>query len=113
MRNSKLLLVLFLALSAVAIADEADPFLSVRKAKPYRERWQDCTAAEVKRSLRGTRSTEVVVDEAFASCKSREAALARVLRGRLGAASARRIVTDLRAYDRSVLIRIIERLRGK
>ena len=113
MRILKLLLVFAFALSAGAIADEADPFLSVAEAKPYRERWQDCTASEIKRSLPGSRSVEAVVDEAFASCKGRETALGQVLRRRVGAASARRIVTDLRDYDRAVLIRIIERLRGK
>ena len=109
---------MFLALVALvsftaALADEPDPLLSIAEAKPYRERWQDCAASAVERELRGARPAEAIVDAALMSCRDREAALARVLRRRIGASSARRIVEDLRAYDRLVLIRIVERLRGK
>src|SRR3712207_5215576 len=90
-------------ISTLAIADEPDPFLPVAEAKPYRERWQDCTASAIKRNLHAERPTEAVVESALASCKGREAALGRVLRRRVGSASARRIVADLRDYDRAIL----------
>jgi hypothetical protein len=102
-----------LALSPAASADEADPFLSMSDAKPLREQWQDCAAAAVKRRLADRRPAEAIADLALGACESREAALVRVLGRRLGMAAARRIVAELRAYDRLVLARIIERLRGK
>ncbi len=94
-------------------ADEADPFLSVVEAKPVRERWQDCTASAVKRHIDTDRSAEAIADLALAGCRAREAALVNVLSRRLGMRAARRIVSELRGYDRIVLTRIIERLRGK
>jgi hypothetical protein len=100
-------------LSSAARADQADPFLSVAEAKPLREAWQECTAAAAKRGLTHSRLAEAIADSALAACKPREAALVRVLGRRLGTAAGRRIVADLGAYDRLVLIRIIERLRGK
>lgn len=106
------LLVPFFVSTAV-LADEEDPFLAVSEAKPVRERWQDCTAAGVKRHLEGSRPAEAVADLAFSGCKAQEAALVRVLGRRLGPSAARRIVADLRTYDRLVLTRIIERLRSK
>ncbi len=109
-------IVLCMAVSFVvgtaALADEPDPFLPVIEAKPWRERWQDCAASAVKRHLDSSRSAEAIADMALASCKAREAALANVLRRRVGLSAARRIVAELRTYDRLVLTRIIERLRG-
>jgi hypothetical protein len=95
-----------------ALADEPDPFLSLEQAKPYRERWQTCTAAVAKDNLKGALRPEAVADLAFERCKAREAALRTVLKRRLGAASANRIVDDLRGLDRSLLIRVIEKLRS-
>jgi hypothetical protein len=113
MRILVLCLVIPFFVASTARADEEDPFLSVSEAMPLRQRWQDCAAQAVKRHLDSERPAEAVADLAFAACKSREAALANVLGRRLGKAAARRIVTELRNYDRLVLTRIIERLRGK
>jgi hypothetical protein len=107
-----LILILFVA-SAGARADEADPFLTVSEAKPIREQWQACTAAAVKRHWESSRPAEAIADLALSGCKARETALVKVLARRLGTAAAGRIVADLRNYDRLVLARIIERLRGK
>ncbi|MDQ4135144.1 MAG: hypothetical protein M3158_03070 [Pseudomonadota bacterium] len=105
--------VAFLALGAgAALADEPDPFLTLEQAKPYRERWQTCTATAAKENLEGTLPAAEIADRAFEHCKAREAALRNVLKRRLGAASANRIVDDLRGFDRSLLIRVIEKLRS-
>ena len=110
------IIVLCIAISFVVgtgvLADEPDPFLSVEEAKPLREQWQDCAATAVKRHLDSDRSAEAIADLALGGCKKRETALANVLRRRLGLSAARRIVAELRTYDRQVLTRIIERLRG-
>jgi hypothetical protein len=97
---------------AAALADEPDPFLSVAEAAPARERWQSCTASVAKEQLSGTRPAAAVADLAFDRCKTRETALRNLLKRRLGAASAERIVEELRSFDRSLLIRIIEKLRS-
>ena len=94
-------------------ADEFDPLLSITEAKPYRERWQECAASAVERELEGKRPVQAIVEGALASCRDRESALAQLLRRRVGARSARRIVSGLRDFDRLVLTRIVERLRGR
>jgi hypothetical protein len=110
-----LILILFVAgvAGTEARADEADPFLTVSEAKPIREQWQACTAAAVKRDWESSRPAEAIAERALSGCKTRETALVKVLARRLGRAAARRIVTNLRDFDRLVLTRIIERLRGK
>jgi hypothetical protein len=113
MRIIVLCLVFLFFLPPLARADEADPFLSVTEAKPFRDRWQECTASAVKRQLESSRSAERIADLALRACRSRETALVQVLSRRLGTASARRIVAELRTYDRLVLTRIIGRIRGK
>jgi len=112
MRKILVLLAFSLLGASAAIADEPDPFLAVEQAKPYRERWQNCTASVAKENLSGVRPPADVADLAFARCKAHETALRNILRKRVGVASADRIVTDLRGFDRSLLIRIIEKLRG-
>ena len=106
------IVILFVA-GTGARADEEDPFLTVSEAKPVREQWQECTAGAVKRHWESSRPAEAIADLALSGCKAREAALVKVLGRRLGTGAARRIVADLRNYDRLVLTRIIERLRGK
>lgn len=104
---------MFLAIGASAArADEPDPFLSLEQAKPYRERWQNCTAAVAKENLSGALAAPDIADRAFERCKAKEAALRGILKRRLGAASANRIVDELRGFDRSLLIRVIEKLRS-
>ncbi len=105
-------LVLFALGGFSARADEPDPFLALETAKPHRERWQTCTASIAKENLTGTVPAAAVADLAFERCKAREAALRNVLKRRLGEASANRIVDDLRGFDRSLLIRVIEKLRN-
>jgi hypothetical protein len=94
-------------------ADEFDPLLSITEAKPYRERWQECAASAVERELEGKRPVQAIVDGALNSCRDRESALAQLLHRRVGVRSARRIVSSLRDFDRLVLTRIVERLRGQ
>lgn len=113
MRIILLCMAILFVVGIPARADEEDPYLSVSEAKPLRERWQDCTAAAVKRHLESSRGAEDIADLALSACKVRENALVNVLGRRLGTAAGRRIVGELRTYDRIVLIRIIERLRGK
>jgi hypothetical protein len=113
MRIILLCMAILFVVGTPARADEEDPYLSVAEAKPLRERWQDCTAAAVKRHLESSRGAAEIADLALSTCKTRENALANVLGRRLGTAAGRRIVGELRTYDRIVLIRIIERLRGK
>jgi hypothetical protein len=112
MRKTVILLVFLLLGSTHAAADEPDPFLSLEQAKPYRERWQNCTAAVAKENLSGTLPAAEIADLGFERCKARETALRNVLKRRLGTASADRIVDELRGFDRSLLIRVIERLRS-
>jgi hypothetical protein len=111
MRKIFVLLSFLLVGAPAARADEPDPFLSLEQAKPYRERWQTCTASVAKKNLSGTRPAAEIADLAFERCKAAETALRNVLKRRLGTGSADRIVTDLRGFDRSLLIRVIERLR--
>jgi hypothetical protein len=85
----------------------------VAEAKPFRERWQECTVSTVETGLHRAASAEAVVDAALKRCRADERALARVLARRIGAVSSRRVVTELREYDRLVLTRIVERLRGR
>jgi hypothetical protein len=112
MRKIFVLLSFLLAGVPAALADEPDPFLSLKQAKPYRERWQTCTASVTKENLSGTRPAAEIADIAFERCKAAETALRNVLKRRLGTDSADRIVMDLRGFDRSLLIRVIERLRN-
>ena len=102
-----------LVLGVPARADEDDPLGSIAEAKPLRDRWQECAATEVKGRLNKDQSAEAIAEMALVSCKAREAALMRVVQRRLGPPSAKRVVAELRAYDRMVLVRIIERLRGR
>jgi hypothetical protein len=111
MRKIFVLLGFLLAGAPAALADEPDPFLSLEQAKPYRERWQTCTASVAKKNLGGSLPAAGIADLAFERCKAAETALKNVLKRRLGAASADRIVADLREFDRSLLIRVIEKLR--
>lgn len=97
----------------VAIADEPDPFQLVAEARPFREHWQECTASAVEAGLRSAGSAKAVVDAALKRCRADERALARALSRRMGPDSSRRIVTELREYDRLVLTRIVERLRAR
>lgn len=94
-------------------ADEFDPLLSITEARPFREQWQECAASAVEREVEGKRPVQAIVEGALKSCRDRESALAQLLRRRVGARSARRIVSGLRDFDRLVLTRIIERLRGQ
>lgn len=112
MRKIVVLLVFLLAGPVAAVADEPDPFLPLEQAKPYRERWQTCTALVAKKNLSGSRPAPDIADLAFSRCKAAETALRDVLKRRLGSASADRIVADLRGLDRSLLIRVIEKLRS-
>ena len=112
MRKIVISLMFFLMGATGAVADEPDPFLSLEQAKPYRERWQTCTAAVAKEKLAGTLPAAGIADLAFERCKGREAALRSVLKRKLGTAPAERIVDDLRGLDRSLLIRVIEKLRS-
>jgi hypothetical protein len=112
MRKIVVLLAFSLFGATGSLADEPDPFFSLEQAKPYRERWQNCTASVAKQNLSGPRSAPVVADLAFERCKAQETALRNVLKRRLGAVSADRIVGDLRGFDRSLLIRIIDKLRA-
>jgi hypothetical protein len=112
MRKTVVFLAVCLVGAAAARADEPDPFLSLEQAKPYRERWQTCTASVAKEKLGGTLPPAAVADLAFERCKAREAALRNALKRRLGTAASNRIVDDLRGFDRSVLIRVIEKLRS-
>lgn len=112
MRKIIVFLVISVMGATAALADEPDPFLSLAEAKPARERWQSCTASVAKELLGGNRSAEAIADLSFERCKARETALRNVLKRRLGTASADRVVADLRGFDRSLLIRIIERLRS-
>jgi hypothetical protein len=112
MRKILVLLSFLLAGAPAALADEPDPFLSLEQAKPYRERWQTCTASVAKKNLSGSRPAAEIADMAFERCKAAETALKNVLKRRLGTASADRIVRELRGFDRSLLIRVIEKLRN-
>ena len=112
MRKILVLLSFLLVGAPAARADEPDPFLSLEQAKPYRERWQTCTASVAKRNLSGSRPAAEIADLAFERCKAAEIALRNVLKRRLGVASADRIIGDLRGFDRSLLIRVIEKLRN-
>ena len=112
MRKIFVLLSFLLVGAPAALADEPDPFLPLEQVKPYRERWQTCTASIVKRNLSGSRPAADIADIAFERCKAAEIALRNALKRRLGTASADRIVGDLRGFDRSLLIRVIEKLRS-
>jgi len=113
MRKIFVLLSFLLVGAAAARADEPDPFLSLEQAKPYRERWQTCTASSLaKKNLSSSRPAAEIADLAFERCKAAETALKNVLKRRLGMASADRIIADLRGFDRSLLIRVIEKLRN-
>jgi hypothetical protein len=113
MRILAFVIAISLVFGTAVRADEPDSSGSLAEAQPFRDRWQACTAAAVKRRLEGKRPAEAVADLALDACKAQEAALANVLKRRLGPSAARRVVDDLRTYDRVVLTRIIERLRGK
>ena len=112
MRKFAAVLSFCLLTGAPAWADEAEPSFLATAAKPLRDRWQGCTAAAVKAHLDSKRPAESIADLALERCKAQEAALGRALKAQLGQTRADRIVTDLREFDRSVLIRIIEKLRG-
>ena len=111
MRKIFVLLGFLLMGAPASLADEPDPFLSLEQAKPFRERWQACTASVAKTHLEGSRQAAEIADLAFERCRAAETGLKNVLKRRLGAASADRIVSDLRGLDRSLLIRVIDKLR--
>ena len=111
MRKIIVLLGFLLVGGPASLADEPDPFLSVEQAKPYRDRWQNCTASVAKQNLSGSRTAADIADLAFERCKGPQTALKTFLARRLGSASADRVIEDLRDFDRSLLIRVIEKLR--
>lgn len=92
-----------------APATPLDPLQAVEDA---RERFLQCTAAAAKTGLRGPRPAAELADLALGRCQGAERALARALRGQLGAEGAERVLERVRESDRANLVRVIETLRA-
>ncbi len=96
-----------------ARADEPDLADVLQAAKPARDAWERCAAQAAKPSLRSERPAETVAQLALDACRTREAALRRVLEGELGAQRAALVIAELRGIYRGNLVRAIEQLRRR
>lgn len=103
---------LALLIVAPVRADEpVEPEEIVTAAKPLRDAWDRCLAADVKSQLDGDEPAAALADRALGRCARQEAALSRLLSRRLGSGRANRILAEARGTVRSGLIETIEALR--
>jgi hypothetical protein len=97
-----------------AYADEPDFKKLVEigsKAKPFRDAWEKCTAAVVRRELQSALIAEAVAQQALKSCHAQETRLRSVLKTRVGDRQARTVVEELRRGHEANLITIVDQLR--
>jgi hypothetical protein len=99
-----------------ASADEPDVdsiLAAASKAIPYRDAWERCAAAAVKRDLSSDLTPEALADRAVSRCRPREMRLRAVLSKSVGAVEAQTVVEQLRRVYRSNLETIVEDLRKR
>jgi hypothetical protein len=115
MRLVLLIPVLLLMASPVA-ADEPPP-LEVAKAvaeraRPFRDRWEQCAASAVRAGLSSRITAEDLAERALNRCKPREAALRAFLDKGVGREQAARVTASVRRMLRTNLILVINTLRN-
>lgn len=120
-RVSAVLLILGI-IGAPAKADEP-PFFAeepdlealvdiAENAKPFRDRWQECTTEVARRNLNSRSSAEAVAGRALDACRGEERELGKVLAEKVGARRSASIVSQLRVALRSNLAAAVAAIRG-
>jgi hypothetical protein len=101
---------------SVARADEPDVesvLAAASKAVPYRDAWERCAAAAVKRDLASDLTPNALAERAVSRCRPREMRLRAVLAKSVGAVEAQTVVEQLRRLYRANLETIVEDLRKR
>ena len=95
-------------------ADEPDVetlLAAASKAVPYRDAWERCAAAALKRDLGSDLLPETVANRALSRCRQKEKRLQAVLAKNVGPIEAASVVEQLRRLYRSNLEAIVGDLR--
>jgi hypothetical protein len=101
---------------SIAHADEPDVeslLATASKAVPYRDAWERCAAAAVKRDLASGLTPEALANRAVSRCRQQEMRLRAVLAKSVGRVEAQTVVEQLRRLYRSNLETIVEDLKKR
>ena len=101
---------------SIAHADEPDVeslLATASKAVPYRDAWERCTAAAVKRDLASDLTPEALANRAVSRCRQQEMRLRAVLAKSVGRVEAQTVVEQLRRLYRSNLETNVEDLKKR
>jgi hypothetical protein len=105
---------LFAVASAQADEPDVETLLGLAtKAVPYRDAWERCAAAAVKRELPSDLTAAALAERAVGRCRQREMRLQAALAKSIGADQAQSVVVQLRGLYRTNLTTIIEELRSR
>jgi hypothetical protein len=99
-----------------AAADEPPPIEVAKavadRAKPLRDRWEQCAAAAVRADLPSKTPAEDLAEQALTRCKPRETALGQFLTRQVGREQASRVTASVRRMLRINLILVINAFRN-
>jgi len=99
-----------------ANADEPDPkeLLEIgKKAIPFRDAWERCAAAVVKREMQSDLAPAFIAERALNACKREEMVLKLALTRSIGAKQSNTVIDQLREFYRYDLISVINQLRQR
>jgi hypothetical protein len=97
-------------------ADEPDPkeLLEIgKKAIPFRDAWERCAAAVVKREMQSDLAPAFIAERALIACKREEMHLKVALARSIGVKQSDTVIDQLREFYRSDLISVINQLRQR
>lgn len=97
-------------------ADEPDlkELLEIgKKAIPFRDAWERCAAASVKRELESDVAPGEIAERALNACTREETHLKRALGRSIGAKQSDTVIHQLREFYRSDLISLINQRRQR
>ena len=109
------LLILFMTITGVN-ADEPDlkELLEIgKKAIPFRDAWERCAAAVVKREMQSDLAPAFIAERALNACKREEMQLKMALARSIGVKQSDTVIDQLRVFYRSDLISVINQLRQR
>jgi hypothetical protein len=112
-RVAAALLVALVFVGPAADADEFDPLLVYREARPLDDEWQACAASFVRGRLQSRQTPEVLAREALDACQAQQDRLRRFFVGKIGRKSAENVITILRERYQSDLSAAINELRTR
>lgn len=96
-----------------ADADEFDPLLVYREARPLNDEWQACAASFVRGRLQSRQTPEVLAREALNACQAQQGRLRRFFIGKIGRKSAENVIAILQERYQSDLSAAITELRAR